>query len=77
MPYVLPECGRCPFCRSGRTNLCFEFARGLSAASKAYVALDGEPVGSVGGIGTFSEYLCIRDDQVIAVNPAAPVVPPC
>lgn len=70
MPYLVPDCGECHFCRSGRTNLCvLMLARRQSTWTP--FTLDGEPIASFMGLGTFSEFTVVRHDMLVKVNPKA------
>ena len=70
IPYLVPDCGQCPFCKSGRTNLCVQFtARRLSG--KTPFLLDGKPVASFMGLGTLAQMTVVQADMLIKVNPTA------
>jgi S-(hydroxymethyl)glutathione dehydrogenase/alcohol dehydrogenase len=77
IPYLLPHCGICPYCRSGRTNYCVEFLRSFRRPEDTPFTLNGERVASYCGTGTFSEFTVTREDQVVKVNGAAPASPTC
>lgn len=72
IPYLVPDCGKCVYCLSGRTNQCVEMGRSSRPGFPTWFSLNGEPVRSFLGLGTFSEYLVVPEDQVQKVNPAAP-----
>jgi len=78
IPYLVPECGKCPYCLSGKTNLCTEFGRSFGPnPKKTWFKFRGEPVASFNFLGTFSEYIITPTDQVQIVNPAAPAAEAC
>jgi S-(hydroxymethyl)glutathione dehydrogenase / alcohol dehydrogenase len=77
IPFLLPDCGECVFCKSGRTNLCAQLGRSARPGGKAYFTLKGRPVTAASGTGTFSEYVCVPGDQVVKVNPRATPDPCC
>ncbi len=67
MPYLVPDCGECAFCKSGRTNLCVQMlARRQSA--KSPFSLEGKPVGSYCGLGTFAEMTVVPVDSLVKVS---------
>jgi S-(hydroxymethyl)glutathione dehydrogenase/alcohol dehydrogenase len=77
IPYLLPDCGECVFCKSGRTNLCVQLGRSARPGGKAYFTLNGQPVTAASGTGTFSEYVCVPGDQIAKVDPRAKPDPCC
>lgn len=70
IPFLVPDCGECVFCRSGRTNFCVEFQRRMGATESVF-SLDGEPLNTFVGIGSFAEMTVVPADMVVKVNPAA------
>jgi len=72
IPYLVPDCGKCPYCLSGRTNMCFEMARSYRPGFPTWFRYNGQPVYGFMSLGTFSEYLVVPEDQVQRVNSAAP-----
>ena len=55
IPFLIPQCGKCLFCASNKTNLCVEaFARLRPRESR--FSLDGKPVTQLWGLGTFADY---------------------
>jgi S-(hydroxymethyl)glutathione dehydrogenase/alcohol dehydrogenase len=77
IPYLLPDCGECVFCTSGRTNMCVQLSRSTRTDGKAYFSLNGQRITAASGTGTFSQYVCVPGDQVVKVNPAAKPDPCC
>jgi S-(hydroxymethyl)glutathione dehydrogenase/alcohol dehydrogenase len=70
IPYLIPDCGVCPFCRSGRTNLCVQF--GLRRQQpKTPFFLDGKPVASFMSLGTFADTTVVAADMLTKVATAA------
>lgn len=72
IPYLLPDCGECPYCLSGRTNFCVQLGRSYAPGFPTWFSYQGTPVHGMLSLGTFSEYLVVPHDQVQKVNPAAP-----
>jgi len=77
IPYLLPDCGECFFCKSGKTNMCVQLSRSTRRDGKAYFTLNGQRVTAASGTGTFSEYVCVPGDQIVKVNPQATPDPCC
>ena len=58
----LPGCGRCRWCASGMQNLCdlgANLLNGCRADGSYRMSLDGQPVGQMCGISTFSEHTVV------------------
>lgn len=72
IPYLVPDCGECPYCLSGRTNFCVQLGRSYAPGFPTAFSFNGQPVNGMLSLGTFSEYLVVPRDQVQKVNPAAP-----
>lgn len=70
IPYLVPDCGECAFCKSGRTNLCVQFGARRQSTWTPFL-LDGQPIGTFMGLGTFSEVTVVRQDMLTKVNPKA------
>ena len=78
----LPACGKCRWCGRGMQNLCDRGAGALSGARYSdpatyRMSLDGQPVGQMFGISTFSEYTTVDVDNAIKVPPDAPLQTLC
>jgi S-(hydroxymethyl)glutathione dehydrogenase/alcohol dehydrogenase len=71
MPYLVPDCGQCPYCRSGRTNMCAQMGRSYRPDFPTWFRWQGRSVPGFMSLGTFSEYLVVPHDQLQKVNPAA------
>lgn len=72
IPYLLPECGACPYCLSGRTNFCIQLGRSYAPGFPTWFSYQDTPVHGMLSLGTFSEFLVVPQDQVQKVNPQAP-----
>jgi S-(hydroxymethyl)glutathione dehydrogenase/alcohol dehydrogenase len=76
----LPGCGRCRWCASGMQNLCDLGATLLmgSRPDGSYrMSLDGQPVGQMCGISTFSEQTVVSVDNAVKVDPDLPLDKAC
>jgi len=81
IPLYTPECGKCKFCLSGKTNLCQAIrstqGQGLMPDSTSRFSLDGKPIFHFMGTSTFSEYTVLPEIAVAKVNKAAPLDKVC
>ena len=76
IPFLIPQCGKCAFCNSTKTNLCVEaFARLRPRESR--FSLGGKPVTQLWGLGTFAEYTVLPVDTIAKVRDDAPFDPIC
>lgn len=70
IPLTIGECAHCANCRSGKTNLCLEFFADLGAPS--HFSLNGAPVAAYSNVGTFAQYVVVRDINVARIRPDVP-----
>lgn len=76
IPFLIPQCGKCVYCASSKTNLCVEaFARLRPRESR--FSLDGKPVTQLWGLGTFADYTVLPVDTIAKVRDDAPFDPIC
>lgn len=76
------ECGKCKFCKSGKTNLCgaVRATQGkgvMPDGTSRFHNLKGESLLHFMGCSTFSEYTVVADVSVVAVDPIAPLDKVC
>lgn len=76
MAFLVPDCGKCPFCLSGRTNFCLEFAARRTTPTTPF-SLDGKPIYPFMGIASFAEMSVVPADQLVKVSAAARVDEAC
>lgn len=74
IPSSVPECGRCAACRSPKTNACEEFFKPVSR--KPFGWRGGQAAGFC-NLGTFSEYIVVREIQVARIRQDAPMDKVC
>jgi S-(hydroxymethyl)glutathione dehydrogenase / alcohol dehydrogenase len=67
MPYLVPDCGKCPLCLSGRTNLCVEMQKRMAENATPF-SLNGDPVKQFMGIGSFAELTVVQADMLTKVS---------
>lgn len=60
-------CGRCRSCVMGRMSLCSERARLRRRSRPAVINGADRPVGTMGGIGAFAEYVLVRETGVVRI----------
>jgi NDMA-dependent alcohol dehydrogenase len=78
----LPACGHCRWCASGMQNLC-DLGANLLLGSRFddptsfRLHLDGQPVGQMAGLSTFSEYTTIDVNSAIKMPKDIPLEPLC
>jgi S-(hydroxymethyl)glutathione dehydrogenase/alcohol dehydrogenase len=72
----VPDCGRCPFCVTGRTNLCdsrLPYAAGTMADGTVRAQLNGEPVYHFAGSSTYAEYTIVPEQGAIPITVDVPL----
>ena len=81
IPLYIPECGRCKFCQSGRTNLCGAIrltqGKGVMPDGTSRFSIKGKTILHYMGTSTFSEYTVLPEIAVAKINPAAPLDKVC
>jgi alcohol dehydrogenase (nicotinoprotein) len=72
----IPSCGHCRWCSTGRQSLCDMGATILEGylpdGSHAF-SIDGQGVGAMCMLGTFSQYATIREESVVKVEDDLPL----
>ena len=81
IPLYTPECGKCKFCLSGKTNLCQAIratqGKGLMPDGTSRFSKDGKPIYHYMGTSTFSEYTVLPEISVAKINKEAPLEKVC
>jgi S-(hydroxymethyl)glutathione dehydrogenase/alcohol dehydrogenase len=81
IPLYTPECGRCDFCTSGKTNLCQAIrvtqGQGLMPDGSSRFSSGGKMIHHYMGTSTFSEYSVMPEIAVAKVSPEAPLDKVC
>jgi len=81
IPLYTPECGKCKFCLSGKTNLCQAIratqGKGLMPDGTTRFTVKGREVFHYMGTSTFSEYTVLPEIAVAKINKAAPLEKVC
>jgi S-(hydroxymethyl)glutathione dehydrogenase / alcohol dehydrogenase len=70
IPIGIPECGVCPACCSGKTNLCDVY---FTPTTRRPFSLAGRPVRAFCELGTFAPFIVAREIQVTKIRPDAPL----
>ncbi len=81
IPLYTPECGKCSYCTSGKTNLCQAIrvtqGQGLMPDGSSRFSLNGETLYHYMGTSTFSEYSVMPEISVAKINQQAPLDKVC
>lgn len=81
IPLYIPECGRCKFCRSGRTNLCGTLlatqGKGLMPDGTSRLSHRGRMLHHYMGTSTFAEYAVVPEIALAKVRADAPLDKVC
>jgi S-(hydroxymethyl)glutathione dehydrogenase / alcohol dehydrogenase len=81
IPLYTPECGKCKFCLSGKTNLCQAIratqGKGLMPDGTTRFSKDGKPIFHYMGTSTFSEYTVLPEISVAKISKEAPLEKVC
>jgi NDMA-dependent alcohol dehydrogenase len=79
----LPGCGKCRWCASGMQNLC-DYGSSLLTGSRfddvgsyRVRTLDGQPVGQMCGLGTFSEHITVSTLSAVKIDKDVPLEKVC
>lgn len=72
-----PGCGDCFYCHNHKPNLCGSYgellASGLQADGRSRIHWHGEPVHILAGLGSFAEYVVVREESCLLVRRDAPL----
>jgi S-(hydroxymethyl)glutathione dehydrogenase/alcohol dehydrogenase len=81
IPLYTPECGRCKFCLSGKTNLCQAIrstqGKGVMPDGSSRFSKNGQMIHHYMGTSTFSEYTVLPEIAVARINKTAPLDKVC
>jgi S-(hydroxymethyl)glutathione dehydrogenase/alcohol dehydrogenase len=76
IPLYTPECRRCAYCLSGKTNLCQAIretqGRGVMPDGTSRFSLGGEPIHHYMGTSTFSNFTVVPEIAVAKIRSDAP-----
>ena len=81
IPLYTPECRRCKFCLSGKTNLCQSIretqGKGLMPDGTSRFSLNGETIFHYMGTSTFSNYTVVPEIALAKIRSDAPANKVC
>ncbi|MCG5240545.1 S-(hydroxymethyl)glutathione dehydrogenase/class III alcohol dehydrogenase [Azospirillum doebereinerae] len=81
IPLYTPECGKCKFCLSGKTNLCQAIratqGKGLMPDGTSRFSIKGKPIAHYMGTSTFSEYTVLPEIALAKIDKSAPLEKVC
>jgi len=72
----VPDCGRCPYCTTGRPNLCdsrVPYAAGTMADGTVRTRLNGQPVYHFAGASPYAEYTVVPEQGAIPITADVPL----
>src|SRR3954470_24280412 len=76
IPLYTPECGKCKFCTSGKTNLCQAIratqGKGLMPDGTSRFSIGGKPVLHYMGTSTFASHIVLPEIAVAKIRKDAP-----
>jgi len=81
IPLYTPECGKCSFCLSGKTNLCQAIratqGKGLMPDGTSRFSQNGKTIFHYMGTSSFSEYTVLPEISLAKINKEAPLDKVC
>lgn len=81
IPLYTPECKKCKFCLSGKTNLCQAIratqGKGLMPDGTTRFSYQGKKIFHYMGTSTFSEYIVVPEIALAKINKQAPLDKVC
>lgn len=81
IPLYTPECGKCSFCTSGKTNLCQAIratqGKGVMPDGTSRFSQNGKMIHHYMGTSTFSEYTVLPEIAVAKISEKAPLDKVC
>ncbi len=81
IPLYTPECGKCEYCLSGKTNLCQAIrvtqGKGVMPDGTSRFSINGKPILHFMGTSTFSEYTVLPEIAVAKIKKEAPLEKVC
>ena len=81
IPLYIPECGKCKFCLSGKTNLCGAIlatqGKGVMPDGSSRLSCKGRTLHHYMGTSTFAEYTVVPEIALAKVRPDAPLEKIC
>jgi S-(hydroxymethyl)glutathione dehydrogenase/alcohol dehydrogenase len=76
IPLYTPECGKCSFCTSGKTNLCQAIretqGKGVMPDGTSRFSLNGKPIHHYMGCSTFSNFTVLPEIALAKIREDAP-----
>ncbi len=81
IPLYTPECGKCKFCLSGKTNLCQAIrttqGKGLMPDGTSRFSQNGKTIFHYMGTSSFAEYTVLPEISLAKINKKAPLDKVC
>ncbi len=67
------SCGRCPFCKAGRTHLCDAVMNAAATGEENVFRIGDTPVGRLAGVASFAERTVVRASAAIKIPDSVPL----
>lgn len=81
IPLYTPECGKCKFCLSGKTNLCQAIratqGKGVMPDGSSRFSINGQPIYHYMGTSTFAEHTVVPEIALAKIPKEAPLDKVC
>lgn len=81
IPLYTPECGKCKFCLSGKTNLCQAIrntqGKGVMPDGTSRFSINGQPIYHYMGTSTFAEHTVVPEIALAKIPKDAPLEKVC
>lgn len=74
---ITPGCGACAQCLRGRPTQCLRVEEMRFRPRPKHTTLDGDPIGSLGGIGAFAEAVLVDETALGKVDKSVPPAVAC
>ncbi|MFC4945092.1 Zn-dependent alcohol dehydrogenase [Pseudonocardia sp. GCM10023141] len=74
---LVPSCGRCGYCESGRPTICSRSGEVRRRPRPAYTLPDGTPVARLADVGGFSRHILVRENAAVPLPGDVPTLVGC
>lgn len=74
---VTPACGACAQCLAGRPTQCLRVDEVRQRPRPKHTSTDGEPIGSLGGVGAFAQAILVGESSLAVVDRTVPADVAC
>lgn len=74
---LVPSCGRCVYCESGRPTICSRSTEVRRRPRPAYTLPEGTPVARLADVGGFSRHVLVRENAAVPLPDGVPTQVGC